>query len=958
MDVRGLIGLLLASATLAGPSFAQGFVREGNDFVLRWDDHYLKYTPPGSWVAGIEGGKSLRCGIVLWHDDWVFETLAAGEVSEGPTLSEDGSLTIAGSFVKREGAAPVKFSMRLMPTEKGLSVQCELEKTAQLALRRGVLLSLWPSKEVFDGSERVYLRPASLGTVSSGVGGFGDRLFVELDGDTALAFATDGYAFTESRNERNSYTLRTLLTPQDFPVGERVGANWSVSFDMIPAKIPGEILPGRGELAIHSVTPSAESVAVGRMIELSIDLSATYDNPFDPDEVALDAEFTAPSGAVIQAPGFFMVDMERQVVDGGEVLIPHGNGRWCVRFTPNEVGQHAYRLRLRDRSGQITGGEGHFGATERAGHGFVRVSGVDHHYFARDDGTGLFLIGHNLPTYHVSGQLGPEAMAKMAAAGENYNRWWMHSNSLGIEWEQKLGWYRQAVAYRVDYLLEQANELGMYYMMCMDTHQDFRKDGWGRNPYNAERGGPCATPADWFTNEEARSYYKKRLRYIVARWGYSPHVLCWEFGNEMQGWANSPNEVQLPWHREMAAYLRSIDPYHHLITTSFWGGTGFPEFWEIPQIDIVQTHCYTNNDEGVVPRVRGYCLDAWRDYDKPHIFAEFGIRSHSTTADKDPKGWAVHNGLWAALTSFCAGGPMPWWHESYLDPLDLYFHFTAIANFTKGLPLGTARWEPLEAKRPRYADPDTPPVYYDTVIETRYKWERPPHNEFVVKPDGTVEGDLVPLTLLQGRGHQDLRNPPTFVVSYPGPGQFVMHVDEVSNSGDLRIWLDEEEVLHREFPTGEGLGKESVYQEKWKLWQTVYDEDLVIEVPAGLHRIRLLNDGKDWIKVTRYVFTGCRVVDQPDVLVSGMRSDEVAILWLQNRRSTWLRHASGEEIPPVPAFVVDLGGFGEGTYEVQWWETWQGAPERTETMQARDGALSLQVEPLTADVALKIRPVR
>ena len=950
-----VLRLLVGMTVLGGEALAQEFVAEGDDFVLRWDEQYLKYTPPGTWVAGVEGGKQLKWSVILWHDKWVFETLAGGTAEEGPTLNEDGSLSIAGSFVKREGAPPVKFAMRLRPTEKGLSVECELEKTAELELRRGVFLSLWPRKEVFDGSERAYLRPASLGTVASGIGGFGDRLFVELDGDMALAFATSAYAFTESRDEKSSYTIRTRLTPTDFAVGERVAANWSVSFDMMPTEIPGQILPATGELGIASVTPSADSVAVGRTIELGVDLSATYENPFDPDEVALDAEFTAPSGATLSVPGFFMVDMEREVVAEGEVLIPQGNGRWCVRFSPTEAGEYTYRLKLRDRSGEAVGGEGSFSATEREGHGFVGISSVDPHYFARDDGEGLFLIGHNLPTYHVSDQLGPEAMAKMAGAGENYNRWWMHSRSLGIEWEEKLGWYRQPVAWRVDYVLEQAEELGMYYMMCMDTHQDFRKDGWRRNPYNAERGGPCETPADWFTNEEAREYYRKRLRYTVARWAHSPHVLCWEFGNEMQGWEKSPNEVQLPWHREMAAYLRSIDPYDHLITTSFWGGTGFPEFWNIPEIDIVQTHCYTNDDDGVARVVRDYCLNAWRNYDKPHVFAEFGIRSHSTTADKDPEGWALHNGLWTAVSSLCAGGPMPWWHESYIDPLDLYFHFTAIANFAEDLPLGTVRWEPIEVGEPSFLDPETPPLTQDVVTATRHKWERPEHSEFVIKPDGSIEGEIVPLALLQGRGHKDLRNPPTFIVNYPEAGQFIVHVDRVSNSGDLRIWLDEEEVLHREFPTGEGLGKESVYKEQWKLWETLYDEDIVIEVPSGLHRIRLHNDGKDWMKVTRYVFSGCRVIDRPNVLIAGMRSEEVVVVWLHNRGSTWLRHGEGEEIPEVAAFELELGGFEDGAYEVQWWETWRGALEHTAVAHARDGALSLHAGPLRTDVALRIR---
>jgi hypothetical protein len=957
MRAATVVSMLVMATMIPVNAFGQGFEAEGEKFVLRRGERYIQFTPPGTWVGGVEGGKHIRWGMVLWHDEWVFEHLSQGTVTEGPTLNEDGSISVAGTFVNREGAPPMEFSLVAMPTEAGLSVKCEVKKTAELRLRRGVLVCLWPNKEVFDGSERAYLRPVSLGTVASGVSGFGDRLLVELDEQTALAFAADGYAFTEHRNEGSSYTLRTRLTEPDFPVGETVATNWSVSFDTMPAEIPGQILPARGELVIESVTPSAEAVPAGRMIELAVGLSASYDNPFDPDDVALDAEFTAPSGALYSVPGFFMVDMDREVRDGGEVLVPRGNGRWCVRFTPTEVGEHGYRLRLRDRSGEITGGEGDFTATEREGHGFLRASRADPHYFAFDDGTGWFAIGHNLPTYHVSGQLGPEAMARMAAAGENYNRWWMHSGSLGIEWEERLGWYRQATAYRVDYMLEQAEELGMHFMMCMDTHQDYRQEGWKRNPYNAERGGPCETPADWFTNEQARAYYRKRLRYTVARWGHSPHVLCWEFGNEMQGWAESPVELQLPWHREMAAYLRSIDPYRHLITTSFWGGTGFPEFWRIPEIDIVQTHCYTNTDEGVAPIVRDYCLEQWRNFGKPHIFAEFGIRSRGNTADRDPEGWALHNALWAAATSLCAGGPMPWWHESYIDPLNLYFHFTAIARFTEGLPLGTARWRPLEAAETSFVDPQTPALMQDVVVIPRYKWERPEHSEFVIREDGTIEGERLPLVLLQGRGHADLRNPPTFVVSYPEAGRFIVHVDRVSNSGDLRIWLDEQEVLHREFATGEGLGKESVYREQWKMWETVYDEDVVVEVPAGLHRIRLHNDGKDWIRVPSYTFTGCRVVDRPNVLICGMRSDEVVVAWAQNRSSTWAAHASGEGIPQVAAFKLDMPGFEDGVYEVEWWETWRGSVAHTGRARARDGLLGMHLGPLETDVALKIRRV-
>ena len=213
--------------------------------------------------------------------------------------------------------------------------------------------------------------------------------------------------------------------------------------------------------------------------------------------------------------------------------------------------------------------------------GFVRTSKADPHYFAFDSGRGFFPIGHNYPIYDTSGQIGDAAMRRFAAAGENYNRWWMSSSGFGIEWADRLGWYRQDTASRLDAMLDLAEKLGLYYMICMDTHQDFREEGWLRNPFNADNGGPCKTPGDWFTNATAKELYKKRLRYTVARWGYSPHVFCWEFGNEFEGWDQSPDAIKLPWHEEMSDHLRAIDPFRHLITTSFWSNTGPEAFWKL-----------------------------------------------------------------------------------------------------------------------------------------------------------------------------------------------------------------------------------------------------------------------------------------------------------------------------------------------------------------------------------------
>ena len=49
-------------------------------------------------------------------------------------------------------------------------------------------------------------------------------------------------------------------------------------------------------LALAGVTAGAKSVPKYGKLELSVDLHATYDNPFDPEQIDLGADFTGPGG--------------------------------------------------------------------------------------------------------------------------------------------------------------------------------------------------------------------------------------------------------------------------------------------------------------------------------------------------------------------------------------------------------------------------------------------------------------------------------------------------------------------------------------------------------------------------------------------------------------------------------------------------------------------------------------
>jgi len=226
--------------------------------------------------------------------------------------------------------------------------------------------------------------------------------------------------------------------------------------------------------------------------------------------------------------------------------------------------------------------------------------------------------------------------------------------------------------------------------------------------------------------------------------------------------------------------------------------------------------------------------------------------------------------------------------------------------------------------------------------------------EFTLQEDGNLADGKRPQQLLQGLGHKDIATPVVFNVNFPKPGQFIMHIGRVSNSGLVRVWLDGQQIKELDLPCGDGIGKSSKWQEQWKLWESVYDQDYGFDVPAGQHQLKVENFGKDWVAVDSYTFTGCRLRRTPYVLASGMQTRGLAILWLQNRDSDWANHAR-KAVPAVDAMTVTLTGLPDGAYSVEQWETWKGTLTRTDKMTARQGTLLLKLPGLKTDVALKLR---
>ena len=67
------------------------------------------------------------------------------------------------------------------------------------------------------------------------------------------------------------------------------------------------------------------------MVEFSIDLSATYDNPFDPEDIDVSATITPPQGAAVTVPAFLGRPFRRTLEGKEEVLTPTAEAGWRLR---------------------------------------------------------------------------------------------------------------------------------------------------------------------------------------------------------------------------------------------------------------------------------------------------------------------------------------------------------------------------------------------------------------------------------------------------------------------------------------------------------------------------------------------------------------------------------------------------------------------------------------------------
>lgn len=729
--------------------------------------------------------------------------------------------------------------------------------------------------------------------------------------------------------------------------------------------------PGASAPSIRDAKLAATTVVCFGCLEVSCVVDGTFDNPFDPREIQVDGRFRGPTGNEVVVPGFLYQDCRRHLTDGGEEIVQKaGEPFWKIRFAPTVPGRWQGVVRARDRSGTAESKPLHFEARPGSSRGFIRrARGSD--YFSYEDGTPFFPVGENIAWAGRRGTYDFDKWLPAAGkAGINLARIWLQWNQvLSIEHQGTgAGRYDLANAWRMDYVLDLARQNGVRVFFTCDSPEPYQKEHywlgkltakpWERCPHNTANGGPLKEPRELYTTEEGHRLIRQRLRYIVARWGWDPNIFCWELWNELNvfpGWDKLVPEIAR-WHAEMACVLRSLDPNRHLISTSFCTSEGHADIWKLPELDFIQSHTYGVTD--MAEKLPEVTRTMKQRYGRPHLFGEFGVPLTAEVlagmAQVDPQGVHLHNALWSSALSGGAGTAICWWWDNYVHPNDLYHVFTPLARFCEGVPWTTAGFRPVAADV-SWTKPSAPRPPRDWVLPCQGQ----PQLGGAVDLDFARPPSSLGRLYLYGKAQHDQQKPVTLQVNRPSAGSVRLRIGRVWVLGVLEVKVDGKPVLRQEFPAGPGAGpwKKSELDKRWNIYGADYDQDVVVDVPAGKHAVELFNAGTDGITIDRITLPNMPD-DQPPVRCLGLKGDGCMLLWVQNAGHTFAALLEKRSAEPVENARATVRGIPPGTYQVDWWDTTSGRVTHTTTVQATESGLPLDLPTLTTDVACKVQWAR
>ncbi len=504
------------------------------------------------------------------------------------------------------------------------------------------------------------------------------------------------------------------------------------------------------EIIVPTTIPTTK-VGLFDKIELGLDLPPIIDNlvaayfltnnlptainPFDPEDISITASFVSPSGTKNRIiHGFYYEDFGYSGIgDSLNWISKDSSNQFRVRFAPTELGLWSCNIRVSSPKGKfptLLADCIYFTSIPSNNKGYLQVGLHKRQLKFSGTGESFFAIGQNIPwIHHMTWNSNIfyvsefsryyQEINNLSQSGGNFVRIVMAPWSHAIEWE-KLGDYRktdqipsgtpllldqnrQHNAFELDKVFELCEQNNVYINLCTEMHTNYTASpptvepafSWGLNCYNTVG---ISQPLDVLINANAKKYFQRRLRYMIARWGYSTSLGVLELLSEQDGWDNYNNSTtavtdSYNWHAVMINYIKSIlGDNNHLISTSYADRPS--SAFALNSIDVSSGHKYGVNKHINHDRYNylyeypptGSINGLLKDYNKPTIFGELGVDDSARVDMGDLEGCndvSFHNSLWATAFMGCYGTGLNWWQD-YNDNFRSQ-NYPALKNFFNGL---------------------------------------------------------------------------------------------------------------------------------------------------------------------------------------------------------------------------------------------------------------------------------
>ncbi len=443
-----------------------------------------------------------------------------------------------------------------------------------------------------------------------------------------------------------------------------------------------------------------------------------------------------------------------------------------ARFTPEKTGEWFYKAILIIDNDTLRSSTLKFNCVNSNvnNKGFLKIA-ENKQYFKLGDSS-FFPVGQNIPwpgsIWYNSKETLPhkdyinyqKLITQLKQNGGNYFRMLLTPWTYDIEFEA-LGDYskRMGNAWELDQLVETAEKEGLKIHFNLLLHgvlenpSVYTITNWDWPAYedsvytdktcvDTKDQGFCykrelnlKNPIEFFTNEEAKKHYKHKLRYLIARWGYSTSIGVLELLSEINNAGQQGNlkntgngcpslgtvimpyadldsvpRIVLAWQNEMAKFIKlELKHNRHPVAVSY---TGDPDIkggdlsYYSPYIDLPTYNAYSfdkkqNKYARLTQKLKKYRAEKLQisnsilrkedsrrsvKLEKPFMLSEIG----SGFGNCDNNTIWLQSILLSPFTGL-SGVAMPW--LNYKDREHLWRYFKFVNQFMKQTDLSKSFWE-------------------------------------------------------------------------------------------------------------------------------------------------------------------------------------------------------------------------------------------------------------------------